>query len=320
MRMKASLYEQHEGMSRRGLFSRLGMALMAGLPSPFGPDDQRGAANRITPAKVLEAIRLVRQGKVLDFGRVYEKGMPVFGNRVFALFTPSTGGPFGENKTTYNDELVTSQIGQVGTQFDGLAHVGIGDTYYNNTKLSDMVDPAAAGGAEGFKKLGVHHVGPIVTRGVLIDVAGYKGVAQLPPRYEITPADLEDALRKARLEIRPADAVYIHTGWGSLWMKDNATFISGEPGIGIEAGRWLASRQIVLCGSDNWAIEVVPNPNPQLAFPVHQEFIPRHGIYNHENCATEVLVQNEVREFLLMFMPLKLKGATGSPGAPIAVV
>ena len=80
------------------------------------------------------------------------------------------------------------------------------------------------------------------------------------------------------------------------------------------------SKQIVLCGSDNWAIEVVPNPNPKLAFPVHQDFIPRNGIYNHENCATEVLVQNDVREFLLMFMPLKIKGATGSPGAPVAVI
>jgi kynurenine formamidase len=335
--MKPSLYELHEGISRRGLLSRLGLALAGGaaamrmdealaqapaedLRSPFGADDQRGAANRITPAKVLEAVRLVRQGKVLDFGRVYEKGMPVFGNRVFALFTPTSGGPFGDNKTTYNDELLTAQIGQVGTQFDGLAHVGIGDTFYNNTRLSDMTDPAAAGSSEGFRKLGVHNVGPIVTRGLLVDVAGFKGVPQLPARYEITPADLEGALQKSRLEIRPADAVYIHTGWGSLWMKDNAAFTAGEPGIGIDAGRWLVSKQIVMCGSDNWAIEVVPNPNPRLAFPVHQEFIPRQGIYNHENCATEVLVQNDVREFLLMFMPLKLKGATGSPGAPIAVV
>jgi len=330
-------YEVHQGLSRRGLLARLGLALAGAAPplrldealaqsppddlrSPFGPDDQRGAANRITPAKVLEAVRLVRQGKVLDFGRVYEKAMPLFGNRVFALYTPSTGGPFGDNKTRYNDELLTTQIGQVGTQFDGLAHPGIGDTFYNNTKLQDMLDPGGAGGTDGFKKLGVHNVGPIVTRGVFLDVAAYKGVAMLPPKYEITVADLEGALQKAHLEVRPADAVYIHTGWGSLWIKDNATFSAGEPGIGIEAGRWLASREIVMCGSDNWGIEVVPNPNPKLAFPVHQEFIPRHGIYNHENCATEVLVQNDVREFLLMFMPLKIKGATGSPGAPIAIV
>ena len=334
----ASPYERHEGLTRRDLLATLGLtvagtvaaptrldAVLAqsqpeALRSPFGPDDQRGAANRITPAKVLEAIRLVKQGKVLDFGRVYERGMPLFGNRVFALYTPTSGGPFGDNQTRYNDELLTAQIGQVGTQFDGLAHIGIGDTFYNNTKLSDMVDSSAAGGTDGFKKLGVHNVGPIVTRGVLLDVAGYKATTMLPPRYEITAADLEGALQRARLDIRPGDAVYVHTGWGSLWMKDNATFTSGEPGIGVEAGRWLVSKQIVMCGSDNWGIEVIPNPNARLAFPVHQEFIPRNGIYNHENCATEVLLQNEVREFLLVFAPLKLKGATGSPGAPIAVV
>ncbi|HEY2945050.1 MAG TPA: cyclase family protein [Vicinamibacteria bacterium] len=333
----ASLYDVHEGLSRRDLLAKLGLAVAAaaparldaalaqatsgeGLGSPFGPSDQRGAANRITPTKVLEAIGLVKQGKVLDFGRVYEKGMPLFGNRVFALYTPSAGGPFGDNKTMYNDELLTTQIGQVGTQFDGLAHVGIGDTFYNNTKLSDMVDPAAAGGSEGFKKLGVHNVGPIVTRGVCLDVAGYKSTAALPPKYEITVADLEGTVQRSRLDIRPGDAVYLHTGWGGLWMKDNATFTSGEPGIGMDAGRWLASKQIVMCGSDNWGIEVIPNPNLRLAFPVHQEFITRNGIYNHENCATEVLVQNEVRQFLLMFAPLKLKGATGSPGAPIAIV
>jgi kynurenine formamidase len=333
----ASPYEVHQGLSRRGWLARLGLALAGAaapmrldealaqgqpedLRSPFGADDQKGAANRITPAKVLEAVRLVKQGQVLDFGRTYEKAMPLFGNRVFALFTPSTGGPFGDNQTRYNDELLAAQIGQVGTQFDGLAHVGIGDTFYNNTRLSDMLDASAAGGGDGFKKLGVHNVGPIVTRGVFLDVAAYKGVPVLPPKYEITVADLEGALQKARLDLRPADALYFHTGWGSHWIKDNATFSGSEPGIGVEAGRWLVSKQIVLCGADNWAIEVVPNPNPRLAFPVHQDFIPRNGIYNHENCATEVLAQNDVREFLLMFMPLKIKGATGSPGAPVAVI
>jgi kynurenine formamidase len=336
-REPASPYGLHEGLSRRDLLARLGVAVAAAVPvrleaapaqaapaedlrSPFGPDDQRGAANRITPAKVLEAVGLVKQGKVLDFGRVYEKGMPLFGNRVFALYTPSAGGPMGDNKTMYNDELLTAQIGQVGTQFDGLCHIGIGDTFYNNTKLADMVDPAAAGSSDGFRKLGVHNVGPIVTRGICLDLAAGKGSPALPPRYEVTVADLEAALQKSRLDIRPGDAVYLHTGWGVHWMKDNATFTSGEPGIGMDAARWLVSKQIVLCGADNWGIEVVPSPNPRLAFPVHQEFITRNGIYNHENCATEVLVRSDVREFLLMFMPLKLKGATGSPGAPIAIV
>jgi kynurenine formamidase len=313
MRMKASLYEQHEGMSRRGLFSRLGMALMAGLPSPFGPDDQRGAANRITPAKVLEAIRLVRQGKVLDFGRVYEKGMPVFGNRVFALFTPSTGGPFGENKTTYNDELVTSQIGQVGTQFDGLGHIGIGDLYYNGNNRSDFAQ------ADGLTKLGIENVGPIVTRGVLIDVAKQKGVPQLASGYEITVADLQSALKSEAIDIRAGDVVLIHTGWGSLWMKDNTRYIGGSPGIGVAAAQFLADKEVTVVGSDNWGVEVGPNPDSSLGAPVHQLLIARNGIYLHENLDTEGLARDSVYEFAYIFAPLRLKGATGSPGNPIAI-
>lgn len=332
----------NDGSTRRSFLTRLGLATAAAaalpdlsnvfrlaeahaqihetLRSPFGPDDQRGAVNRITPAKVLEAIRLVKAGEVLDFGRVYERGMPLFGNRTYALHIPTPGGPFGENQTTYHDEIFFGQIGQIGTQFDGLGHIGIGDTFYNGFTLSDLHDTRGAGGSDGLKKLGVHNVGPIVTRGVFLNVAAYKGVQQLPPAYEITPADLEGALEKVGLEIRPADAVYLHTGWGSLWMKDNDTFNTSEPGIGVAAARWLVSKQIVLCGADQWGIEVIPNPNPKLAFPVHQEFITRNGIYNHENLATEVLVQHDLREFLMMFFPLKLKGATGSPGAPIAII
>ncbi|HEY8368690.1 MAG TPA: cyclase family protein [Thermodesulfobacteriota bacterium] len=331
-----SLFELHEGHTRREFLARIGLAAATAaapalldaaaaeaqetLRSPFGPDDERGAANRITPTKVLEAIRLVKQGKVLEFGRTYEKGMPIFGNRTYALHTPSPAGPMGDNKLTYNDDILFTQISQVGTQFDGLAHIGIGDRFYNGITLSDMWDPNGAGGSDGFRRLGVHNVGPIVTRGLLLDVAAAKGMKMLPPKYEISVADLEATLQKAKLEITPGDAVYIHTGWGSLWMKDNAAFTASEPGIGMDAAKWFVSQQIVMCGADQWGIEVVPNPNPKLVFPVHQEFITRNGIYNHENCATEVLVANDVREFLLMFVPLKLKGATGSPGSPIAIV
>lgn len=292
----------------------------AALPMPFGPGDQRGAVRRITPQKVLEAMRLVKEGRVIDFGRVYERGMPLFGNRVFSLTIPTPGGPAGETQTIWHDEMFVGQIGQIGTQLDGLGHIGMGDGFYGGHKLSDLHDPAGAGGMSGLRKLGIENCGPIVTRGVLIDVAGHKGVKQLGPQYEITAADLMGALQRARLELRPGDAAYLHTGWGSLWMKDNDAFGKTEPGIGLEAARFLIAKEIALVGSDSWGTEVFPNPNPRQAFPVHQELITKNGIYNHENLATEVLVEAGVREFLMMFTPLKLHGATGSPGAPIAVV
>ena len=113
--------------------------------------------------------------------------------------------------------------------------------------------------------------------------------------------------------------VLIHTGWGALWMKDNAKYLATAPGIGLAAGQFLADAEVVVVGADNSAIDVSPNPNPSLSAPVHQLLIARNGIYLHENLATEELARDSVYEFAYVFSPLRLKGATGSPGNPIAV-
>lgn len=282
-------------------------------PSPWGPADQRGAANRITPAKVLEAKGLMTLGTVYQLGRVYESSMPLFGTRHFSLRIPQTYGPLGSNRTMYHDETVSAEIGQVGTQFDGLGHIGVGDLFYNGNDRGEFSK------GDGLTKLGVENVGPLVTRGVLVDVAAFKGVARLDGGYEITRADLTGALARQRTEIRSGDVVIVHTGWGSLWNVDNAAFGASAPGVGLEAAQWLVEREVVLVGSDTWATEVVPNPNPELAFPVHQLLIPRNGIYIFENLLTEELARDRVYEFAFFFAPLKLKGGTGSPANPLAI-
>ena len=282
-------------------------------PSRWGANDQRGAANRITPAKVLEAKSLITKGAVYQLGRIYESGMPMFGTRHFSLRIPQTFGPQGSNNMRYHDELVSGELGQIGTQFDGLGHVGIGDLFYNGNDRKEFAKP------EGFTKLGIENVGAITTRGVLVDVAAFKGVAQLAGGYEITLADVQGALAKQKTEIHSGDVVIFHTGWGSLWLKDNAKFTASAPGIGLAAAQYLVEREIVVAASDTWATEVVPNPNPQLAFPVHQLLLARNGIYIFENLATEELARDRVYEFAFFFAPLKLKGATGSPGNPLAV-
>ena len=282
-------------------------------PSRWGADDQRGAANRITPAKVLEARDLITRGAVYQLGRVYEAGMPLFGTRHFSLRIPQTYGPLGANRTMYHDEVVSAEIGQVGTQFDGLGHIGVGDLFYNGHDRADFSR------GDGLTKLGIENVGSITTRGVLVDVAAFKGVAMLGDGYEITRADLTGALERQRTEIHAGDVVLVHTGWGSLWLADNARFGGSAPGVGLDAARYLVEREVVLVGSDTWATEVVPNPDPELQFPVHQLLIPRNGIYIFENLATEELARDRVYEFAFFFAPLKLKGATGSPGNPIAI-
>ena len=132
-------------------------------PSEWGPDDQRGAANRLTADKVLEAKALIRTGKVYQLGRLYENGMPVVGKRHFSLTIPGrpTGTAPGKNKLVHNDELVSGEIGQIATQLDGLGHIGVRmgkeDVFYNGNKLSEFGD------TYGLKKLGIENVGPFPT-------------------------------------------------------------------------------------------------------------------------------------------------------------
>jgi len=282
-------------------------------PSRWGADDQRGAGNRMTAAKVLEAKNLITRGQTYQLGRVYESGMPIFGTRHYSLRIPKVFGPNGTNQMFYHDEIISGELGQIGTQFDGLGHVGIGDLFYNGNRGSEFAK------AEGLTKLGVENVGALVTRGVLLDIAAFKGVPMLEGGYEITLADLEGALRRENVTIRSGDVVLFHTGWGSLWMKDNVRFNQSAPGIGLAVGQYLVDREITMAGSDTWAVEAVPNPDASLAFPVHQLLIPRNGIYIFENLATEVLARDNAYEFAFFFAPLRLKGATGSPGNPLAV-
>jgi kynurenine formamidase len=282
-------------------------------PSRWGAEDQRGAANRMTPAKAIEARDLIKQGGIYQLGRVYEPGMPMFGTRHYSLRIPQTFKIPGKNQAVYHDEVISGELGQIGTQFDGLGHIGIGDLFYNGNNRADFAQP------EGLTKLGIENVGPIFTRGVLIDVAKLKGKPQLESGYEISVADLEAALKSQAKEIRPGDVVLIHTGWGSLWMKDNARYGGGSPGIGVAAAQFLADKEVMVVGSDNWGVEVSPNPDASLGAPVHQLLIARNGIYLHENLNTEELARDNVYEFAYVFSPLRLKGATGSPGNPIAI-
>ncbi len=288
-------------------------------PSEWGADDQRGAANRLTPDKVLEARDLIQQGRIYQLGRIYEHGMPLPGKRHFSLTIPGlpTGAPTGANQIVSNDELFSGEIGQVGTQFDGLGHVGAHvdgeDIFYNGFKLGEFGDPY------GLLKLGVENVGVFFTRGILIDLVEFKGVDRLPAGYAIPASELRAALEAQSLEIRPGDVVLIRTGHGQLWMRDNDAYGEGEPGLGMESAKFLTDHKVALIGADTWAIEAVPHEDPDQAFPVHQWNITRNGVHHLENLDLEELAADKVNEFAFVFSPLRLKGATGSPGNPIAV-
>jgi kynurenine formamidase len=287
-------------------------------PSEWGAADQRGAANRMTPEKVLQGIKLVRSGKVYQLGRAYEEGMPLpEGRHLDVTIPPTQFGPYGENQLIEVIDTVNGELGHVGTQLDGLGHVGVhladDDYFYNGFKKSEFDKP------HGLTKLGIENIGVFFTRGVLVDVAKHKHADRLEPGYVITPQDIEETLKMESVEITPGDVVIFRTGHGKLWMKDNQLYNSGEPGIGLEAAQWLVDKKIVMVGSDTFANEALPSPYKSKVVPAHQLLITRNGIYSLENLDLEQLAADGAYEFAFIFTPLKLKGAAGSAGNPIAV-
>ena len=282
-------------------------------PSKWGAGDQRGSGNMMKPETVLRAAKLIRTGEVFELGAVLSpdpREAFINAGRVFNIYTkPSPPIP---NARQVNEELVVTELGQIGTQFDAFAHQMWGDSFYNCFKLGDI------GTRTGFKKLGVEHVGGLVTRGVLIDVAGSKGVDMLPTSYNITPEDLQQALAKASQRLQPGDAVLIRTGWSKLMGKENERYGTLNPGIGIAAGQWLLAQEPMMIAADNCCVEVRPSERPH-SLPIHAMMLIQHGVYLLENLELEALAAARAYEFAFIVQPLKIKGATGSAIAPIAV-
>ncbi len=321
-------------------------------PSEFGADDKYGALNYITPEKRLEAVKLVKQGKTLTLGMPYQQGMPLVTGRTFTLLIPGAGQPMwgpmrwqGESfKLSFNDEIVTSEIGQVGTQFDGLGHPMIwvngaegwaqGNYMYNKRRLEDTSN------GHGLQVNGVENAAEIgfFTRGIMIDVPALKGLQRLEKGYEITVDDFNAALKRQGIaDAGKGDVVLIRTGWIQLWKSyldengkiaapaeevraANEEYGSSEPGVSAELCEYLAGKKIAMLLADQGAIEPVDNtkgPSPQPFGYCHMNLVVRRGIYLFENIDMEGLSQEHVYEFLFTWAPLKLVGATGSPGNPI---
>jgi kynurenine formamidase len=282
-------------------------------PSPWGPRDERGAANMQTPELTMRAARLIKQGRMFELGKVLDANMPKFGPRQFSMFTFPTRPVEGRGQERANEELVVSELGQIGTQIDSLAHITIGNDLYNCFDLDKTMTRT------GFKNLGVENIGTLFTRGIMLDVASVKGVDVLPDRYEITVTDLQQAMaRQGISEIGKGDFVAIRTGWGKLWSTQKDKFAREEPGLGMAAAEWLVARQVMMIGSDNWGIDVFPRAD-DLRFPVHQVTLTSAGVLLLENLELEQLAQEKIYEFAFIVQPLKMRGASGSTVAPTAI-
>jgi kynurenine formamidase len=187
-----------------------------------------------------------------------------------------------------------------------------GESFYNCFQYDEIVSRT------GFKKLGIEHAGTLMGRGVLIDIAALKDVDILPEDYVITAVDMQQALARQQTKLQQGDVILIHTGWGKIRGVDNARYGTVSPGIGINAGVWLAQQSPLLIGSDTCCVEA-RNPELERTLPVHSMMLIQHGIYLLENLKLDALAAARAYEFAFIAQPLKLKGATGSAVAPVAI-
>lgn len=294
----------------------------------WGEGDEAGSTNWYTqPEVVMRAISQISTGKVYQIGHPYTAKMPLFGQRKFVLRIPGapTGGVFGSNKIMWNDELLTTEIGQVGTQFDGLGHIGVqvgsdGDKkemrWYNGFTAEEMNSPY------GLNKLGTEKLHPIVARGILLDIAAVLGVESMEAGQVITMDNVRAALKRQGMEnfkFEEGDALIFRTGWEKYW-DEPAIYNNGCPGIGMEVARWVAEEvKAGVTGADTWPVDAVPNPDPGCVFCVHTFLQTRHGIVNQENMKLSQLAADKVYQFAYVYSPVPIAGATGSIGAPIAI-
>src|SRR5579872_1281044 len=269
-------------------------------PSPFGPDDQVGATNRITPAVTKAAAAEIQTGAVIPMGNLLGDGVPLFGTRFTKTVLTSValvpGAEYGKNKLTYMEDTYLSQS-HVGTHIDGMGHIGVLDCYYNQTPMGKFVTQ------NGIKKLGLENLKSFATRGVILDMVKVFQEANklktnpacktpcLDGGTVITEADIQAGLKMYNVTLREGDAVFIHTGWGDLFNQfpaQNANYNKAEPGIGKAAAQWLANQKVVLVGSDSWAVEVIPSEDKDEAFPVHAMLLTDNGIHIIENVRTDL--------------------------------
>jgi hypothetical protein len=288
----------------------------AWYPSRYGADDRVGAANNLSPAGTLRAAKLVITGKTYSLGMTTGPDSLAYPPRKFGIVVTQsndgTGARTGENLATSNDDILMTYVG-IGSQLDGLGHLGIDHRYYNGLRAQDFVAPG------GLLQLGTDTVPPIATRGVLLDMAALNGVETVPAGTAFNRAEIDAALKRQKLApIGKGDVVLFHSGWQrKAGSEDYVKRL--HPGLGVEGARYLASLGVVAVGADTIALEVNPFENPNRSFEVHQILLAQNGVYILENMVTEQLAADRAHEFLFVLGQPKFQGAVQAVINPIAI-
>jgi kynurenine formamidase len=294
----------------------LAVAAQECQPSRWGPDDEIGNANLITPATVLAASKLIRTGKTYSLGITIDASTPAFAPRGLSLTVVQPGQSEGARpfeNVTYNDDIFTGWLG-IGPQIDGLGHLGVDGEYYNCNHARDFA------AITGLTRLGIEKVPPIVARGIVLDMAGHYGVAHLEAGQYFTVDDVKAVEQAQNTPVREGDVVLFHTGWTDAKLaSDPAAWVSGAPGQSEEVATYLAAKNVVAVGSDTWGLDVSPPQVPERPFQAHVVYLKEHGIYVLETMNTGPLVRDGAFEFLFVLGNAKVRGAVQMVINPIAI-
>ncbi len=294
------------------IFVSLGARAEDWYPSRYGAEDSLGALNNLSPEIVKKAAGLVTKGRAYSLGVVTGPQTPAYPPRKYQIVTMGAYAPTGSNRMTGHDDLLLTWVG-IGTQLDGLGHLGIDNRYYNGAPASEFLTTT------GLTRFGIHTLPPIATRGVLLDFAGHRGVERLAGGEAINRQEIEAVARAQKTEIRKGDVVILRTGWLALAERDPNQFMASEPGLGVEGAGFLAERGVVAVGADGWAVEVLPSEDASQSFPVHQILLAKNGVYILENIRTDELARDKAYEFLFVLGPPRFEGAVQMVVNPIAL-
>jgi kynurenine formamidase len=277
----------------------------------FGPEDTLGAVNYLTDQGVIVASKLVSTGKTYALGMISSKQVPVWGEREYDIEVAGMTLPDADKVTAHDDRLITHM--GIGTQIDGFGHVGIDGNFYNGLQAVDFA------ASDGLTRLGTEHIPPIVTRGVLLDVARHLGKARLDPSEVIGVETIQQTAKSQGVIINKGDVVLLHTGWMSMMEVDGEKYIHHQPGIDLEAASFLAESGVVAIGSDTGGLEVHPSLVKSHPAPVHGLLLANYGTYILENIVTAELAADQAYEFMFVLGQPRFAGSVQAIINPIAI-
>lgn len=277
----------------------------------WGPDDQRGTLNLLTGQNVQDSASLVRRGKVYSLSMELDKEGPLpdirnpLWHRTSLIQRPSP------MHSAADDVIVMHTHGT--THIDALCHIFAENQMYNGYRVDEAIHPTT-----GSSKNGVENIVSIVGRGVLLDIAGFRGVDRLEASDEIPPAELDACAQAEGVEIKAGDIVLVRTGWTQVFFEDPIAFRSNSPGVSRSVAGWFRDHDISAMGADNMSVEAYPQPPGELK-TLHYSVIRDLGGYLMEFMYLEEIAADKVYEFMFVAAPMRLINGIGSPINPLAI-